>query len=401
MSLTPGAIKYTPRKPEDFDKPTAIYFIEAQPSDEWVVAIPTEAGEPGAVAVPTIQGHTECLDIMKTAVPPNLVNAPPPGECARFDFESRPGDGLDPVKVAQMIPRSVAPGPTEVSEATLAAMQARIRQLEESRSKSPVRPPKESSGRSMFAAHKPERFDLTKVRSLVGSPPPEIKFKPRRRQGEEPDSDPDEPPKTVEGRIMTALEKLAGNSHHRGREEYEEGDGGAACTTGGFKGIQRLRQARERYGRNPGRRWHHVSEVASRAGAESVPAYMETCTQMRRDRLTAYMTTMFCRIASDAEDGNLERVLGRCASALVFCDQWAIDGNIQLAWQMTLEPEPPVLLRHPDTPLQRAFPRSRRAQFPQQQFSQLAEDVVVENALAATKNWKEAREAAEKLQAEQ
>ena len=55
---------------------------------------------------------------------------------------------------------------------------------------------------------------------------------------------------------------------------------------------------------------------ASEAGAETVAAYMETCTQMRRDRLTAYLATLFSRIASAAEAGDLERVLGRCAAGL-------------------------------------------------------------------------------------
>ena len=138
--------------------------------------------------------------------------------------------------------------------------------------------------------------------------------------------------------------------------------------------------------------------MASEAGAETVAAYMETCTQMRRDRLTAYLATLFSRIASAAEAGDLERVLGRCAAGLIFCDQNSIDGNVQLAWQMTLEPEPAVLRRHPETPLVRAFPKQRAAKFPQQQFSQLAEPAVTEAALAATKNWKEFRDAAEKLQ---
>ena len=165
-----------------------------------------------------------------------------------------------------------------------------------------------------------------------------------------------------------------------------------------FEDSAKLRQLSERYARAPGRRWEHVSLVASEAGSETVGAYMESCTQMRRDRLTAYLTTLFARIASAAEDGDLERVLGRCAAGLIFCDQYSIDGNVQLAWQMTLEPEPAVLRRHPETPLIRAFPKQRATKFAQQQFSQLSEPAVTEAALAATKNWKEFRDAADKLQ---
>ena len=200
---------------------------------------------------------------------------------------------------------------------------------------------------------------------------------------------------------MSALEALVAVKQHAqspGAEDREEVDVAGAITTGGGKGISRLRKLSEGFARAPGRRWDHIAQVASDAGQDTVASYMETCTQMRRDRLTAYLTSMFCRIAAAAEEGDLERVMGRCASGLIFCDQWSIDGNVQLAWQMTLEPEPAVLRRHPETPLQRAFPKNRRSPFPQQQFSQLAESHVVEAALAATKNWKEFREAAEKLQ---
>ena len=201
-------------------------------------------------------------------------------------------------------------------------------------------------------------------------------------------------------RIVSALESLASSKQRAsgGLEDLEGVDGGSAGSTGGGRGIARLRKLAEQHGLRPGRRWEHVSEVAQRAGCETVTAYMETCTQMRRDRLTAFLVTMICRISAAAEEGDVERVLGKCASALMFLDQWAIDGNVQLAWQLTLEPEPPVLLRHPETPLQRAFnKKGSRSPFPQQQFSQLAEPVVTEAALAATKNWKEFREAAEKL----
>ena len=97
-------------------------------------------------------------------------------------------------------------------------------------------------------------------------------------------------------------------------------------------------------------------------------------------------------------------------SLSVVCDGWhhiAIVGNDnQLSYfidgkpagSMRMEPEPAVLRRHPETPLVRAFPKQRAAKFPQQQFSQLAEPAVTEAALAATKNWKEFRDAAEKLQ---
>ena len=392
--MSPGLLLYTPTTHDEWE-PMAIYLVEAVGEGSWIVAIPTDASASDAVLVPTLQGHLEAVEFVRLQIPPALAETPPRG-ATRFEFESREGDGLSLPQVVRRVPRDLAPPPAQpVSDATLAALQERIRTLE-SQSQSSTREDAPQV-RRLFGPRSAPQGDVERARLLAGAAPPTASVR-RPRVVQVPDPAPSSAPANSEvGRIVSALEALVA-TRQRDPEEREEGDAGAGVASGSGRGIARLRSLADRNVRTPGRRWEHVSLVALDAGQETVAAYMENCTQMRRDRLTAYLTALFCRIAEAAEAGDCERVLGRCASGLIFCDQWSIDGNIQLAWQMTLEPEPAVLRRHPDTPLQKAFPKNRRAPFPQQQFSQLAEPQVTEAALAATKNWKDFREAAEKLQ---
>jgi len=412
MNMTAGLLRYSPTGHADWEKPTAVFFVESLGDGQWIVAIPVDADQEVAVSVRTALGHQEPVEFMIITEPTDFVSAPPRG-AVRFDFETRPNDSLDPAQVAGRVPRSLAPPiraletqgvpratPSEMATAEIAALTARLQALETASGRAEGPEARRLFGPPMRT---PVAVDAEQARRLAG-PAPEILGRERSRASRRP-SEPApraEPVGSVEGRIVNALEALVAVKQRAQPpevEDREEGDVAGAVTTGGGKGITRLRTLAERYARAPGRRWDHITQVASDAGQDTVTNYMETCTQMRRDRLTAYLVSLFCRIAAAAEEGDLERVLGRCASGLIFCDQWSIDGNVQLAWQMALEPEPAVLRRHPETPLTRAFPKgNRRAPFPQQQFSQLAEPQVTEAALAATKNWKEFREAAEKLQ---
>lgn len=402
MAMEPGMLRYTPPGHEEWDGPTSLFFVERFADEQWIVAIPVDPDATVAVSVTTQKGHTEHVEFMRMEVPEGVVSTPP-RDAVRFDFETRRGgDGLEASDVARRIPRELiaSPEPTTTPTDEFAAMQRRLQALEARERRTPPRA-SQPEARRLFGP--PTRgsieADAERARRLAG-PPPGLSRGSRARSPaalREPEAG-TTPAGSMELRIVGALEALvAGKRQSEDPEEREGGEGPTVATAGG-RGIAKLRHLSDRYGRAPGRRWDHVSLVASEAGAETVAAYMETCTQMRRDRLTAYLATLFSRIASAAEAGDLERVLGRCAAGLIFCDQWSIDGNVQLAWQMTLEPEPAVLRRHPETPLVRAFPKQRAAKFPQQQFSQLAEPAVTEAALAATKNWKEFRDAAEKLQ---
>jgi hypothetical protein len=134
MVLTPGSLKFTPPRGEDFEKATAIFFIEACPNDEWIVAIPAGEDEAGAVLAPTIKGHSEAVAILRTELPKGLLDDPS-RNCVRFEFEEREGDGLDPMQLARLVPREALPppAPPPVSDATVQALQDRIRLLEASR----------------------------------------------------------------------------------------------------------------------------------------------------------------------------------------------------------------------------------------------------------------------------
>ena len=400
MAMEPGMLLYTPPNHDEWAAPTSLFFVEQCSEGEWIVAIPAEPDATVAVSVTTRQGRSESVEFYRTKVPEGLVSTPP-RNATRFDFESRAGDGLEWSDVARRIPRDLVATsvpPTEAAD-EFAAMQRRLQALEARERRTPPRGPPEA--RRLFGP--PTRgtieADADRARRLAGAAPTLARGARSRAPAALPEPDVGAAPAgSMESRIVGALEALVTAKRRSEDPEDREGGDGPTVTTTGGRGIAKLRALSERYARAPGRRWEHVSLVASEAGSETVGAYMESCTQMRRDRLTAYLTTMFARIASAAEDGDLERVLGRCASGLIFCDQYAIDGNVQLAWQMTLEPEPAVLRRHPETPLVRAFPKQRAAKFAQLQFSQLAEPAVTEAALAATRNWKEFRDAAEKLQ---
>ena len=400
MAMEPGMLRYTPPGHADWEEPTALFFVERYAEDQWIVAIPADPEATVAVSVTTRQGHTESVEFFRAPIPEGLASAPP-RDATRFDFESRDGDGLEWSDVARRIPRELvaAPAPPTLATEEYAAMQRRLQALEARERRTPPRAQPEV--RRLFGP--PTRgtieADADRARRLAGTAPTLARGGRSRVPAALQDPEAGAAPTgTMESRIVGALEALVAAKRRSEDPEEREVAEGPTVTTAGGRGIAKLRMLSEKYARQPGRRWDHVSLVASEAGSETVGAYMESCTQMRRDRLTAYLTTLFARIASAAEDGDLERVLGRCAAGLIFCDQYSIDGNVQLAWQMTLEPEPAVLRRHPETPLIRAFPKQRAAKFPQQQFSQLAEPVVTEAALAATRNWKEFRDAAEKLQ---
>ena len=409
----PGKILYTPPSGPDFTKATAVYFVEEVPAQgKWVLAIPANAGDPNAIAVPSRSGELEYVEFLVDPVPSGLLAAPP-RSADRFDFETREGDGMDQAQMARHVPRVLLPPASpSFSPEALDALQRRIRELEVASQERqdqaraagilPAAPPRDP--RRLFDARPPLQADAAQARRLAGEAPPLPTARPPRTSVSPPRAertsasaggDPLE-------RFVTSLEEHFATRRRLAAEEREEVDEGAPGSTGSAsKGISQLRAHTAAHQRAPGRRWDHVAETASLAGAASVTAYMETCTQMRRDRLTAYLVTLLCRISTAAEEGDLERVLGRCASALIFTDQWSIDGNVELAWMLALEAEPPVLRRHPETPLVRAFPKAaaqRRGNFARHQFSQLAEPTVAQAALAAAKNWKDLREAAEKLQ---
>jgi hypothetical protein len=156
---------------------------------------------------------------------------------------------------------------------------------------------------------------------------------------------------------------------------------------GGARALTQLRRVRAEYRQRPASRWEHLEMVADEAGAGSVSQYFQAYTQVRRDRLSMYSATLFTGIGEALARGEVTRAQGLAASGAMFWDSYAANGMVEHAWGCTLELEPPVLRRHPETPAHSAHPgaskRSGKKQGPQRVFGSTVEEEVNAAILAA------------------
>ena len=167
---------------------------------------------------------------------------------------------------------------------------------------------------------------------------------------------------------------------------------------GSSGGVRKLERAKAAFVEDPAARWEHVAEVAAKAGATSVGHYVEEYTQLRRDRFTVCLATLFAQIGEAACRHDHELTAGLAASGLVFLEQVAIDGNVEMGRNLSLQELPAVVRRTREMPMHKAHgTKGKKAGLASESFATMAEPETVSAVLAAGKNWNTLRETAQTL----
>ena len=176
----------------------------------------------------------------------------------------------------------------------------------------------------------------------------------------------------------------------RGRTDREEevdteGLGGAT----GVKGIEKMEALRKRFANYPGERTRHVKDKVEQMlrdqNSRGLEAFVQSHSQIHRDKVSLCMAALFCDIIRAADDKDYARVSDIACGGILCLDQFHISGNLDLAWNLTLMPDPASLRVHKDKPTVAAVAKSKA--HGRHRFSALAEPKVVAAALNEWKNY--------------
>ena len=161
-------------------------------------------------------------------------------------------------------------------------------------------------------------------------------------------------------------------------------------TGGGVRGIEKMATLRAKMRRNPGARLAHVktevAEIMRNENTRTLESFVHAASSIPRDRLSIMMASLFCEIIR-AIDEDQELLAGDIAcSGLILLDQYHTTGNLDLAWNLTLLPEPTALRVNRSKPNVAAAAKAQSRRGPSR-FSPLCEKKVVEAALAEMSNY--------------
>ena len=172
------------------------------------------------------------------------------------------------------------------------------------------------------------------------------------------------------------------------RKRAEDHDDEA--TGGGVRGIEKMATLRAKMRRNPGARLAHVkaevADIMRNENTRTLESFVHAASSIPRDRLSIMMASLFCEIIR-AIDEDQELLAGDIAcSGLILLDQYHTTGNLDLAWNLTLLPEPTALRVNRSKPNVAAAAKAQSRRGPSR-FSPLCERKVVEAALAEMSNY--------------
>ena len=161
-------------------------------------------------------------------------------------------------------------------------------------------------------------------------------------------------------------------------------------TGGGVRGIEKMATLRAKMRRNPGARLAHVkaevADIMRNENTRTLESFVHAASSIPRDRLSIMMASLFCEIIR-AIDEDQELLAGDIAcSGLILLDQYHTTGNLDLAWNLTLLPEPTALRVNRSKPNVAAAAKAQSRRGPSR-FSPLCEKKVVEAALAEMSNY--------------
>ena len=244
---------------------------------------------------------------------------------------------------------------------------------------------------------------LRRARAAAGAPPegfgerktrqPALSFAPERAPNREKGAVPHPLQDLAAGRefsqapwdrVATLMETVL---RDRDRDEDLPAETGLSS---GVKGIEKMTKSRDRMRDHPGERYRHVMEVVRsqlrNENTRNLESYVQHHTHMNRDRLTLSVASLFCEVLRAAEEGDAPRVKDLACSGLIMLDQYHIQGNLDLAWNLTLLTVPPAVRANSHKPIVSTPPTKSKA-VGRAKFSTLVEDRVVMAALAEMKNY--------------
>ena len=156
-----------------------------------------------------------------------------------------------------------------------------------------------------------------------------------------------------------------------------------------MKGTEKMEALRKRFANYPGERTRHVkdkvAEMMRHENARGLEAFVQSHSQIHRDKVSLCMAALFCDIIRAADDKDFARVSDIACGGILCLDQFHISGNLDLAWNLTLMPDPASLRVHKDKPTVAAVAKSKA--HGRHRFSALAEPKVVAAALNEWKNY--------------
>ena len=172
------------------------------------------------------------------------------------------------------------------------------------------------------------------------------------------------------------------------RTREDDFDGESA--SGGVKGIEKMERLRARMRSHPGERYAHVTkkvaEIMRNDNVRTLESYVQSQSHIPRDRLSIMIASLFCEVIRAVEEGSADRACDVACSGLMLLDQYHINGNLDLAWNITLLPEPTSLRLHKSKPNVAAAAKAQGRRGTSR-FSDLVEHKVVSSALNEMANY--------------
>ena len=150
-----------------------------------------------------------------------------------------------------------------------------------------------------------------------------------------------------------------------------------------------MHNLRKRFAEFPGERTRFMQEKVSWVmrdeTARGLEAWVQSHSNINRDKLSLCVASLFCEIIRAAKAKDSARASDLACGGILLLDQFHINGNLELAWNLTLLEEPPSLRVHRDRPKVAAAAKSsaRGAR----RFSALVEPRVTAAALSEWKNY--------------
>ena len=260
-----------------------------------------------------------------------------------------------------------------------------------------------SSDTRLFESLPPETSELTsaealrRARAAASAPPGKGSERAPRRNEEVPaagrlrremfdGADPVgvETPTTA-GEVAKEFASEFISAMRKRAEDHDE-----ETTGGGVRGIEKMATLRAKMRRNPGARLAHVkaevADIMRNENTRTLESFVHAASSIPRDRLSIMMASLFCEIIR-AIDEDQELLAGDIAcSGLILLDQYHTTGNLDLAWNLTLLPEPTALRVNRSKPNVAAAAKAQSRRGPSR-FSPLCERKVVEAALAEMSNY--------------
>jgi hypothetical protein len=131
-----------------------------------------------------------------------------------------------------------------------------------------------------------------------------------------------------------------------------EGDGGAQIGDAayGIRGYKTYSAAKKAFEKHPESAMHHVDTtvVESVGPRETLETYLHLHSHTQGCKYAMCITRLATETVEALREEDVPRALGLQAKLLVFVDQVGINGNVDLAWKLTMVRDPPAFLNLKD-----------------------------------------------------